>query len=281
MRCSEFVIGTLSCRICTTVFMRNISLIILMNIYLLWYLGRRQRSFWSKYPIYFFQMECHLRLRPESNTEILAFFLELRPWILTTSLWVAGIFSTPIYDFQAVLLYQVYSFFLTLNTLSHIFSQWESEGLWVRTGISSSARRSNKRPTLFLLIPTIGEEERHSLGFWISDWISGPKFFLPVSHISDQSDQSYSSHEKYSALVPAYYPRFVQKVTFRLPFLYVFFRLLTNRPIVWKKIKYSSDHIVSLYVEPIQDSLGVPLDGHTMLIIFNGNTYPGNFEALD
>ncbi|MEA3417555.1 MAG: hypothetical protein U9R02_15670, partial [Thermodesulfobacteriota bacterium] len=56
-------------------------------------------------------------------------------------------------------------------------------------------------PTFFLLILSINKEERHSLGFWFSDRISGSKFFLPVSYISDQNDQSYSSHEKYSAQV--------------------------------------------------------------------------------
>ena len=37
-----------------------------------------------------------------------------------------------------------------------------SEGLGVRTGISSHVRPSNKRRPLFLLIPTIGKEDTPS-----------------------------------------------------------------------------------------------------------------------
>ena len=85
--------------------------------------------------------------------------------------------------------------------------------LWSSTYHPLFDHPTNALP-LFLLILPIGKEERHSIGFWISDWISGPKFFLPVSYISDKHDQFYSSYEKYSARVPAYYPRVFSKSNF-------------------------------------------------------------------
>ena len=83
-------------------------------------------------------------------------------------------------------------------------------------------------------------------------------------------DWHLSSSETYTAIYFCNFGHIISCSTIQQTLCFLF---IDSFPLLEKK--YSSDHIVSLCVEPIQDSLGVPLD----LILRRPGNDPNSFPA--